>query len=796
MKIKQKFINGNKYKKAISENDHLMNTFQNKDMIIESNLLNSPLYTIHKFGKTSINFHNSESKNSHFQKALFQDSIKFDNTKKLKLKFEKNNKKDKILLNLDEKILPYINSVSVDNEKKNIFNLNNNHNNKEIQIFNYYTNLNSSNESTKKDNKYKYNKIIKFKKIGSKEKDIEREKIYFNTENNISRKNEIHDDKEFKYSMLLKNLDIWDKDHCKEKMEKSDIDLFSILNEYYIKNNLINEQKNLMRVSNILKLRGDYNILKMESKQNNKLLIEMIKRKKKETGMILKNNLYKAQIKFGELFNKRYTKEFNENLNIDPDTLNLLIEDELKTVFYNQVIRERIKYENQLHDDLLNVNNLMNDRKNIKNEKIYKLKELFIEKAKLKKEYEEKYNKNRNTYWNKYENYDKYYKRLISNSNINANNNLKNIEENFDNNINKKFLSNKNISIYGIKKNSKSPSPSIKFRRRLSAIEIKVKENLKKQIKEIEDEKKFKLLYMNNEMNSKLKEMQKFYLDKIYKINEEEKVLEDEIKIIKLELEYYKKINDELYREHKLYYMKKLKKGFDCRKEGLAWIVANLLELQVPLEYHHFPKYLTHEQINYLKKFANLTLKQKELKIIINVLKKKQNTQKMNDVLKCMDMIDNIIDADNNENGETLNDFYLHKNHDYLVSKSNIDKKFYKLYKENIDNKNIENYEFQNVIYELKKDLYYGSNSDINKSKRNILNVFMGDSKNKNFFQFLLDIKSNYHYLEEQKKKLFENQKKNFLKLVESSRSHKASISTVIKNEMIKRCLFGSRLDI
>ena len=56
--------------------------------------------------------------------------------------------------------------------------------------------------------------------------------------------------------------------------------------------------------------------------------------------------------------------------------------------------------------------------------------------------------------------------------------------------------------------------------------------------------------------------------------------------------------------------MNKLKKGYDCRKEELIWIVYNLLELKAPLEYHHFIKYLMHEQIDYLKKYAKAQLKQ------------------------------------------------------------------------------------------------------------------------------------------------------------------------------------------
>ena len=111
----------------------------------------------------------------------------------------------------------------------------------------------------------------------------------------------------------------------------------------------------------------------------------------------------------------------------------------------------------------------------------------------------------------------------------------------------------------------------------------------------------------------------------LFEDGKKEKLMESSSFYITPEV-FKNKINDILLREHKFYYMEKSKKGYDCRKEGLVWIIANLLELQVPLEYHHFPKYLKPEQIDYLKKYANLKLKQNELKIIINVLKKKRNT--------------------------------------------------------------------------------------------------------------------------------------------------------------------------
>ena len=52
----------------------------------------------------------------------------------------------------------------------------------------------------------------------------------------------------------------------------------------------------------------------------------------------MKNNLYKTQLKFCELFDKKYSKEFDENLDIDPDIFNLLLEGELKSMFYNLIL--------------------------------------------------------------------------------------------------------------------------------------------------------------------------------------------------------------------------------------------------------------------------------------------------------------------------------------------------------------------------------------------------------------------------------------------------------------------------
>jgi hypothetical protein len=101
------------------------------------------------------------------------------------------------------------------------------------------------------------------------------------------------------------------------------------------------------------------------------------------------------------------------------------------------------------------------------------------------------------------------------------------------------------------------------------------------------------------------------------------------MKIINDELNYYKNINEELQKEHQIYYLDILKKGNDCRKDGLVWVVKNLLELQINLEYHHFPKYLSHEQINF-KKIGNAISRRKRTKNNFKSIKKETKRYKVN----------------------------------------------------------------------------------------------------------------------------------------------------------------------
>ena len=765
--------------------------------------------------------YNSWENKININQNLFSDYKRTKNKLANKISFNKtsfdSNQIDKDVITSNSKSVKFFKSFSenIEAKKKNNIKLNLSNDNKNKTIYN----SNNSRQSLPFINNSEYNIEQKtniknrkknFSSINNLKKNIiniiknERNSIIKTISNkNDNNQNQFFekglkniDDTKYKYSTIIKNLDIWDKDHCKENRDNANKNLFKFLRDYYEKNKLTQEKDDLIYASNVRNQRYEKkNFEENEGKNRNKIFMDLINRRKRESGTILKNNLYKTQLKFSELFDIKYQKAFDENLDIDPDTFNLLLEDEIKNFFYNQIIKDRIKYEKQLHNDLLRINNIIYKTKNLKHKKTLKLKQYEKELSNLKKEYNEKYSKNRKAFWYTYDNYEHYYKALKKNGNINYLNILKKEADDFmedENKINIKDESLMERAIY------KSPNPK---KRKTSIVDKNTLTIYRQKFKNVDDEKKFRLLQMNNEMNAKLKELKKFYEDKVKEIIEKQKILENEIKIHRLEINYYKGINDELIREHKVYYMNKLKKGYDCRKEGLMWVVYNLLELQVPLEYHHFPKYLTHEQIDYLKKYAKTQLKQDALKIIINALKKKQSTQKMNDVLKCMDVIDNILYIDSKDILESNHEDEI-KNKDYMNTKAEIEKKFLKIYHDNVDVmknylfKNVESNELNKIVHEFKKELYFGCNSDINKSKRDILNVFMGDKNNKDFFNLLVEIKANFQKLEDEKERLYEKEKQNYLKLVESNINSKASIENVIKNEMIKRCLFGTRLDI
>ena len=96
------------------------------------------------------------------------------------------------------------------------------------------------------------------------------------------------------------------------------------------------------------------------------------------------------------------------------------------------------------------------------------------------------------------------------------------------------------------------------------------------------------------------------------------------IEVITKEINKYKYLFNELKEQQIEYYLEKLKKGEDTRKEGLTWIVQKLMELKVNIEPNLFPSYLDQEQIEFIMKISELDFELNQLKIILKTFKEKK----------------------------------------------------------------------------------------------------------------------------------------------------------------------------
>ena len=615
---------------------------------------------------------------------------------------------------------------------------------------NYDNNLESVRLSNKTD-KVKYflseynSKNLKYQIINRK---MRKYKSNINIKNKKTKKG--YKDEEYKdYSAMIKHLEKWDKEHCKINKNKGDTSLlYNNLIMYYKNNNLVNEEKNLNLIDNMLKTKNGFQQFLYNGYLNqNNLLKDLIMR----NPTIKKNKINKEDEKINE--NKNNNNNNKDDVFIK--LLNIKKEEKKNRDFYpNKILKERLKYEKELHQKLFFINNLLFNKKFLKEEKKKLLDKIYEEKNKMIIDYNDKYSKDMKQYWLRYDEYDYKFKR-------------------------KAQIINPDI-------NNKSLSP----RRKSVAFS-----GLSSHIKNMEYIKNNKITSLNVEMLRKQKNLKNEYVEKIQNYNSEKNKLEKEIKIINNEIIYYKQVNDELLREYKFYYMDILKKGTDIRKDGLLWVVKNLIELQINLEYQHFPKYLTHEQIDYLKNLAYISLEENELKIIISVLKKRQSNEIINDNIQRMKIVDTLM-TDTQGSSKTLNNY---------LENDDLTKKFIKIYKNNQQalkltlDKNEEDIKIKNILNQIKKGLYsIGDNINtnqnnknfINENKNNILNAFMGKAKDKDLFSLILSIRNRLIDLDIIKKHIIEKEKENYLESLKFI-GNNYFIEKMPFKELIKKSLFG-----
>ena len=679
--------------------------------------------------------------------------------------------------------------------------------------------------------KYVINKQMSYLK---KKKNLEINPTYFDIKKTKNNNNDIdlyikedyenlNINRDNEYSNLIKKLDRWDEDNCLVKSNDK-ITLYNNLNKFYKKKSMFQELKNLNTMESLLKSKTNYDKLLKDrlDYKNNKINSDILVPKNGKDHKNLFNHNYKR--------NERNRKAEINKFQFETDDLRLL--------------SEKIKYETQLHNDLIFVNSILYNKKLLKTENLKRLEELYKARAELKNAYDKNYNYNMKDYWSRYDEYEHRYKKLENlitsqskkdlenEENDKENLNEKDKEEEIDNNQikdeeeknNKETLEKmdnstdeNNIRNKNKKFHYTSLSPRKKSNRKVATntdVGIKRTHNRKlsssqtKFMKEMNFIKATKINTINFEMKKKMERLRLDYQKKIKEIDEIQVNLEEEIKINKNEISYYKQVNEELIKEYRNYYLKILKKGNDHRKEGLVWVVKNLLELQINLEYQHFPKYLTHEQIDYLIELAHLLLEQSELIIIIKVLRKKQTTTYIDENIQAYNMLDKYMEehikekniTGNNKRKSLMGDKNIYEKNMYAII-DEIDKKFDKVYKNNKEivkhylEKNEEDVKLRNALEHIKKGLY-NSDKFIKENQASILDAFIGNSKNKDFFSFILNIRNRLNQLEVIITNLIKKEKDYYIEQIQKYNSATKNFDINFYKEVIKKSLFGEKFEL
>ena len=767
------------------------------------------------------------------QKSLnkYSSENNFANKSITSYKFRNNSTNNFYEKDLGNKVLPKINTQKIKYEPK----LTESYVKSSNASTFYSTNEHSQRVLTEtKPNKNILKYLIMKQKSYKKKKKLEINPSYFEAKPSKNKDIDLYIKEDYEnmnlnkdtdYSNLIKKLDRWDEDNCLVK-NNDKITLYNILNNFYKKKNMTKELKNLNAMESLLKSKTDYD----------KLMKDRLDYKNSE----MKKSVVPRRSKVIVNFQSHHIKNANKKHEFEIDDIKL--------------VSEKIKYETQLHNDLILVNGILYNKKLLKAEKSNKLEELYKTKAELKQNFDKSYNYNMKDYWNRYEEYEQRYKKLenlISKQNseeIEKTNEVeesepkKNIKdkkslneikeskedekiESKEDEENKEVLNDKEIQekideILENKKNSSKDvshnilytSPSPKKNRKRSVHKTEIRRSVAKKytssqikfMKEMNFIKAAKINTINFEMKNKIEKLRIEYQKKIKEINELQVNLEEEIRIIKNEISYYKQVNEELTREYRNYYLKILKKGKDHRKEGLVWVVKNLLELQINLEYQHFPKYLTHEHIDYLIELAHLLLEQSELIIIIKVLRKKQTNSNLDDNIQAYNMIDKYKREHYNEKmnrRSLMGDINLLYGKNMLGIINEIDEKFDKVYKNNREivknylEKNEEEVKLRNALEHIKKGLY-NSDKFIKENQGSILDAFIGNSKNKDFFSFILKIRNRLNQLEVIITNLIKKEKDYYIEQIQKYNSTTKNFDINFYKDVIKKSLFGEKFDV
>ena len=427
----------------------------------------------------------------------------------------------------------------------------------------------------------------------------------------------------------------------------------------------------------------------------------------------------------------------NINNNIKKNSKEKNKKRESQIEFYKDAVKEKIKMEDILKNEL---SNIAQEIYKMKLEKKKLIIQLYDESLKISKIYQEK---------------------------------IKSKEE-FNDKMDelKKYFSNEN-NYSNHKKDIIQKSEMLKKKNEALLKQKELKKNIEEKFEELENEK--------NEIESNIEDINKGILG-----------IKEEIKRGKMKLNQRIQIMRQ-------YYFDILKNGIDVRRNGLNWVIIELINLKSIIEKSNFPVFLTDSQIDYLLTISYKQYDLSELIKLFQILKEKQKSFR-EDFIK-----------QENKNKEKQKKQFIQKRNSVRKSGGDFTQFIEEIAKQ-----------YENVINiclnETKEEKYINEISD--KLKKDILNIYKDEEEenlnnkkevnelyflpgslaeffNKNqkfriYFDDIVYLNSEIIKREKELKELRENQIKNFKANLREEKSKKESM----ENQLIFSALFGNGISL
>ena len=225
------------------------------------------------------------------------------------------------------------------------------------------------------------------------------------------------------------------------------------------------------------------------------------------------------------------------------------------------------------------------------------------------------------------------------------------------------------------------------------------------------------------------------------------------------------------------------------------------------MEYHHFPKFLDHQQCDFLIQLADIMLEETQLKIVLKAVKSKQRQIQSDETLAHFNKIMDYVENNSNKVTDvvrfdplSLEQYKLSKNEENTM-KDRLFEMFNNIYEKHgeafkyTNEKRIEEMKLEKVQRQIKETLLdKGANKGDGKFNE-ILCFLQRNEQSMEFLEIILNIRARLEYLTNLKEKIKNEQLMRF-KISNLSNQRFLNAKHSLQHDLIFSALFGSNVQL